>query len=109
MGSEMCIRDRFDALEMEESRHDPAFSDSNGPVLPDDINGSGETKISPKPPLIIPANVNPADVPSGWRLCEPLGRWINPEDVETWGKVPRNAACPCGKGKKFKHCHGKIT
>lgn len=23
-------------------------------------------------------------------------------------KVPRNAPCPCGSGKKFKHCHGKI-
>ena len=100
---------QFDALEMEESRHDPAFLNSNGPVLPNDNNGSGETKISSKPPLTIPANVNPADVPSGWRLCEPLGRWIDPEDVETWGKVPRNAACPCGKGKKFKHCHGKIA
>ena len=26
----------------------------------------------------------------------------------TWGKVPRNAPCPCGSGRKFKHCHGKI-
>jgi preprotein translocase subunit SecA len=25
---------------------------------------------------------------------------------EPWGKVPRNAPCPCGSGKKFKHCHG---
>jgi len=24
------------------------------------------------------------------------------------GKVPRNAPCPCGSGKKFKHCHGKL-
>ena len=24
-----------------------------------------------------------------------------------WGKVPRNAKCPCGSGKKFKHCCGK--
>ena len=23
-------------------------------------------------------------------------------------KVPRNSPCPCGSGKKFKHCHGKI-
>jgi len=22
-------------------------------------------------------------------------------------KVPRNAPCPCGSGKKFKHCHGR--
>jgi preprotein translocase subunit SecA len=31
---------------------------------------------------------------------------MNPEDPSTWGKVPRNAPCPCGSGKKFKQCHG---
>jgi len=25
-----------------------------------------------------------------------------------WGKVGRNKPCPCGSGKKFKHCHGKV-
>jgi preprotein translocase subunit SecA len=30
----------------------------------------------------------------------------NPADVSTWGKVQRNALCPCGSGKKYKHCHG---
>ena len=24
-------------------------------------------------------------------------------------KVPRNSPCPCGSGKKYKHCHGKIS
>ena len=33
---------------------------------------------------------------------------IDPNDPRTWGKVPRNSPCPCGSGKKFKHCHGKI-
>ena len=33
---------------------------------------------------------------------------IDPNDPSTWGKVPRNAACPCGSGKKYKHCHGKL-
>ena len=32
---------------------------------------------------------------------------IDPEDPTTWGKVGRNSPCPCGSGKKFKHCHGK--
>ena len=27
----------------------------------------------------------------------------------TWGKVPRNAPCPCGSGRKFKQCHGRIA
>ncbi len=30
----------------------------------------------------------------------------DPKDPSTWGKVGRNEACPCGSGKKFKHCHG---
>lgn len=29
-------------------------------------------------------------------------------DPSTWGKVARNAPCPCGSGKKYKHCHGKL-
>jgi len=33
---------------------------------------------------------------------------VDPENPETWGKVPRNAPCPCGSGKKYKHCHGKM-
>jgi preprotein translocase subunit SecA len=32
-----------------------------------------------------------------------------PSDPATWGKVPRNALCPCGSGKKYKHCHGKMA
>ncbi len=31
---------------------------------------------------------------------------MNPNVPDSWGKVPRNAPCPCGSGKKFKHCHG---
>jgi preprotein translocase subunit SecA len=30
----------------------------------------------------------------------------DPRDPLSWGKVQRNAACPCGSGKKYKHCHG---
>jgi preprotein translocase subunit SecA len=29
-------------------------------------------------------------------------------DPSTWGNPGRNESCPCGSGKKFKHCHGKI-
>ena len=25
-----------------------------------------------------------------------------------FGKVGRNQPCPCGSGKKFKHCHGAV-
>lgn len=33
---------------------------------------------------------------------------FNPNDPSTWDKVARNDPCPCGSGKKYKHCHGKI-
>ncbi len=33
----------------------------------------------------------------------------NPQDPSTWGKVGRNESCPCGSGKKFKHCHGRYV
>ena len=33
---------------------------------------------------------------------------IDPNDSATWGRVARNAPCPCGSGKKYKHCHGKM-
>ena len=31
------------------------------------------------------------------------------DDPDTWGNPGRNEACPCGSGKKFKHCHGRVT
>ena len=33
----------------------------------------------------------------------------DPTKPSTWGKVGRNEACPCGSGKKFKHCHGAFA
>jgi preprotein translocase subunit SecA len=33
----------------------------------------------------------------------------SPTNPDTWGKVARNAPCPCGSGKKFKHCHGTVS
>ena len=34
---------------------------------------------------------------------------VNPADPTTWGRVGRNDPCPCGSGKKFKHCHGQLA
>jgi preprotein translocase subunit SecA len=33
----------------------------------------------------------------------------DPENPSSWGKVGRNEECPCGSGKKYKHCHGKYA
>ena len=29
-------------------------------------------------------------------------------DPSTWGRVGRNEPCPCGSGRKYKHCHGAV-
>ncbi len=34
---------------------------------------------------------------------------FDPQNAETWSDTPRNAACPCGSGKKYKHCHGSAA
>ena len=33
---------------------------------------------------------------------------VDPHNPATWGKVARNDLCPCGSGKKYKHCHGQV-
>ncbi len=45
----------------------------------------------------------PAPTPEGAK------EGFDENDPSTWGNPGRNEACPCGSGKKFKHCHGRIT
>jgi preprotein translocase subunit SecA len=62
---------------------------------------------SPPEPIRIssapPARTGAMAMPEG-ELLE-----IDLADPTSWGKVPRNAPCPCGSGKKFKQCHGRIA
>lgn len=52
------------------------------------------------PGTVLSAAISPSpDKPEGF----------NAEDPATWGPVGRNQACPCGSGKKFKHCHGAFV
>ncbi|MCW2245884.1 preprotein translocase subunit SecA [Azospirillum fermentarium] len=45
------------------------------------------------------------DLPDGMvRRSEASAPLANP-----WPETPRNAMCPCGSGKKYKHCHGRIA
>ena len=37
-----------------------------------------------------------------------LAAGVDANDPSTWAATPRNAACPCGSGKKYKHCHGVV-
>jgi preprotein translocase subunit SecA len=34
---------------------------------------------------------------------------VNPDNPATWNKIQRNAPCPCGSGRKYKHCHGALV
>ena len=52
------------------------------------------------------ADAMAASVEAGYDDDEPASS-RNPKDPTTWGKVGRNEACPCGSGKKYKHCHGQ--
>ena len=42
------------------------------------------------------------------RLLNRARQELDPNDPLTWGKVPRNVPCPCGSGRKYKHCCGKL-
>ena len=39
----------------------------------------------------------------------PAAGTLDPANPSTWGTVGRNAPCPCGSGKKYKFCHGRIA
>ncbi|MGP9788649.1 preprotein translocase subunit SecA [Roseinatronobacter sp. NSM] len=40
---------------------------------------------------------------------KPLVDGFDEANPETWGNPGRNDLCPCGSGKKFKHCHGRLA
>ncbi len=42
------------------------------------------------------------------RPARPRQTRVDPADPSTWHATPRNAPCPCGSGKKYKHCHGRV-
>ena len=52
------------------------------------------------------ASAERPNAPAASRAAAPR---LDPQNPETWGRVPRNAPCPCGSGKKFKHCHGAVS
>ncbi len=73
--------------QMVESRQDPAFADAVA-----EGEGVDDSALAATP-----------------LRSRQAGDAINPSDSSTWGRVSRNAACPCGSGKKYKHCHGKLN
>ncbi len=72
-----------------------------------------EAPAEPAPARPDPSRMNGAGRPAARRPA--AGRAaaaavaLDPADPATWGKVPRNAPCPCGSGRKYKHCHGRLA
>ncbi|NNM57017.1 preprotein translocase subunit SecA [Acidocella sp.] len=75
-----------------------------------------EAPPSPPPPVTMENHPLPGGMTGELALAEPVVQAqapyredeVDPARPETWGATPRNAACPCGSGKKYKYCHGKI-
>jgi preprotein translocase subunit SecA len=68
----------------------------------------GESLPPPPPPPrhAVESRQDPAALAPGGDVVEavrPAGNAAAP-----WARTPRNAPCPCGSGKKYKHCHGRI-
>ena len=74
---------------MQESRMDPALQGQ----LPEGMQQRAELAANAGMPVQSRLQSGPVD----------------PNNPETWGRVGRNQLCPCGSGKKFKHCHGKLA
>ena len=79
----------------------------------------GDATLSSLPPGMdpLPAGMvlaNPASgqtIPFPGRAAQPPREPVSPpaEAVPaSWAATPRNALCPCGSGKKYKHCHGAM-
>ncbi|MBT5414590.1 MAG: preprotein translocase subunit SecA [Rhodospirillaceae bacterium] len=77
-------------LPMQEGRGDPALAAAGGGPAPGEMP-DGAAAARPQP------------------VQRRAAAEIDPADPGTWGKVPRNTSCPCGSGKKYKHCHGKVA
>jgi len=70
--------------------------------------------FQPETPEMVASHVDPvtgkdemADAPAAPAAHATRVAERDPDDPATWGKVGRNAPCPCGSGKKYKHCHGR--
>ncbi len=69
----------------------------------------------PPPPLMVESHAEAAPLAGDVALAEPAvvvkpyrPEEMDPERPDTWLTTPRNAPCPCGSGRKYKYCHGKV-
>jgi preprotein translocase subunit SecA len=55
-----------------------------------------------------PARAGAAAMMAGAPVALPPSSQVDPDDPATWVNAGRNEPCPCGSGKKYKHCHGRL-
>ena len=67
---------------------------------------TGENEY-PFAPIAEPVAAGLLAATSGLAVAERAER--DPKNPSSWGRVGRNEPCPCGSGKKFKHCHGQVA
>jgi preprotein translocase subunit SecA len=67
----------------------------------DPLTGENDAAAEPLPP--------PQTGRNGRLFAAAAATELDPNNPATWGKVQRNAPCPCGSGKKYKHCHGRLA
>ena len=61
---------------------------------------------APEPPTdVVETHVDPA---TGRNEMADADEDAARKQAEAWSRTPRNAPCPCGSGKKYKHCHGAV-
>ena len=88
-------------------RVEVAFEQQPDPAALEASSMSGETSLDDINALIAAGALSPQSLGLGVDRSEAQAR--DPQDPSSWGKVGRNEACPCGSGKKFKHCHGVLA
>ena len=77
--------------EMYDLYQDPAFQEASvDPIMMQGDEGAIALDPIPQSPMVL----------------REAAAEIDPNDPSTWGKVSRNAPCPCGSGKKYKRCCG---
>jgi len=83
-----------------------AAPDVEKPTMPDNMRA---THIDPRTGRNEAGGANAGpDRPRTAPTLRRAATSVDPSKPETWGKTQRNAACPCGSGKKYKHCHGAL-
>ncbi|MFC2250878.1 preprotein translocase subunit SecA [Labrys portucalensis] len=94
-------------LQVMQQPEEPALPQMFGQHI-DPLTGEDEFAMpgSGFPPAQLSSPFPAADSPAQ-RIVAPEDR--NPDDPSTWGRVGRNEVCPCGSGKKYKHCHGQLA